>query len=120
MCSLNQLYAQLCNTKMDVILPPLVFWTFKLSSVLPAIIILLAAISDDVQTIKAFYKHQKRKLTIVVCVAQVHRQSGALLGAVSGVFLTAALKALRVRLSCSRWVRGGVTARDGWPRPPAR
>lgn len=70
------------------------------------------------QQTRSTSKHQKRELTIVVSVEQLHRQSGQLLGAVCGLFLTAAFHALRVRLSGSRWVNGAVP--DGWPRPPAR
>lgn len=44
---------------------------------------------------------------------QVLRQSGKPLGAVFGLFLTAAFNAVGVRLSGSRWVKSGVTVLNG-------
>lgn len=114
MCSLDQLYEKVCITKRDIILPPLVFWTCNISWDNPGTSQWWHANNESVlQTLK-------RKLTIVVSVKQVLRQSGQPLGAVFGLFLTAAVNAVRVRLSGSRWVKGAVKGFDSWPRPPAR
>lgn len=107
------------HKEVTLFLPPLVFWTCNISSVGPARTFLAPA-SDDVQSIKAFNKHWKHKLTIVGSMKRVLRQSGQLWGAVFGLVLTAAFNAVRVRLSGSRWVKSGLSVLNSWPRPPGR